>query len=228
MTTGRPSKISPTARETIAQQLARGATSAEAAQAAGISVRTLTNWLARGRVANAKRRAGTKLTAAERPYLQLLDQITAAERELDRRTVEAIDRYVSAGVDFQTAAAAGGVSFAQLERLEARAELIRDRRNAGERIGGEERVYLALSDGPAQAQARLKVQALACIHKAALNGNWRAAAWWLERMFPDEFASPNLRARGVGAGRPRGATSAPDRPSTSDPPPPRIRLSRAS
>ena len=40
----------------------------------------------------------------------------------------------------------------------------------------------------AEAEARAKVTAMGCIVKAARDGEWKAAAWWLQKMFPHQFS----------------------------------------
>ena len=46
----------------------------------------------------------------------------------------------------------------------------------------------ALYQEAAQAQALAKVTALGCITKAIRDGDWRAAAWYLQRLHPEQFS----------------------------------------
>ena len=46
----------------------------------------------------------------------------------------------------------------------------------------------ALYQEATQAQALAKVTALGCITKAMRNGEWRAAAWYLQRLHPEQFS----------------------------------------
>ncbi len=39
-----------------------------------------------------------------------------------------------------------------------------------------------------EAESRAKITAIGCITKAMRNGDWRAAAYWLERKFPHQFS----------------------------------------
>lgn len=44
-----------------------------------------------------------------------------------------------------------------------------------------------LYKGVQQAEARAIARNIAIIQKAAQDGNWQAAAWWLERKYPEEW-----------------------------------------
>ncbi len=50
----------------------------------------------------------------------------------------------------------------------------------------------ALRDAVRQAESKAQIMAQGCITQAARNGDWRAAAWFLERRVPERF-SPNSR-----------------------------------
>ena len=122
---------------------------------------------------------------------------------------ELIVRHLESGSSLEVAARAAGVARRTLQRWLAagvEAEAAAEQRELNER----EQAYLDLREAAEEARARAQVRALATIQKAALDGSWQAAAWFLERVFPDEFSTKRPRGKGVG-GRPVGATSAPDR-----------------
>jgi len=48
------------------------------------------------------------------------------------------------------------------------------------------------SDGLTRAEAEAEMYALAAIRTAAANGEWRAAAWWLERRHPRDYGKVAL------------------------------------
>ena len=55
-----------------------------------------------------------------------------------------------------------------------------------------------LSEGLEKARAKRKAFMIQTITKAARDGTWQAAAWWLERVYPKEFAKPDrYRDEGV-------------------------------
>lgn len=47
-----------------------------------------------------------------------------------------------------------------------------------------------LSEGMKKAEMERKAKCLDVIHKAANEGSWQAAAWYLERRYPKEYAKP--------------------------------------
>lgn len=69
----------------------------------------------------------------------------------------------------------------------------------------DNRVKLALVDGLRKAEAEYKEQLLQTIWKAASNGpqTWTAAAWLLERKYPDEFGQRQRREEAHAAEAPR-------------------------
>ncbi len=48
--------------------------------------------------------------------------------------------------------------------------------------------YADLRAAVLEAESRAKITAIGCITKAMRNGDWRAAAYWLERKFPHQFS----------------------------------------
>ena len=122
-----------------------------------------------------------------------------------------IVRHLESGSSLEVAARAAGVARRTLQRWLAAGEEAETASEAGSRLSAREQAYLELREAAAEARARAQVRALATIQKAGLDGSWQAAAWFLERVFPEEFSARRQREKGVG-GRPVGATSAPDRP----------------
>ena len=49
--------------------------------------------------------------------------------------------------------------------------------------------YAAFRDAVLEAESRSKVTAIGCVTKAVRDGDWRAAAWFLERKWPAEFCA---------------------------------------
>lgn len=94
---------------------------------------------------------------------------------LTPEVAQAIVKAVSAGNPRGVAAAAAGVSRATLFRW-----LARGRRET-------EGAYRDLCDGVKKAEARAVRRRVGVVRKAAASGAWQAAAWWLERRYPDEF-----------------------------------------
>ncbi|MGQ0670422.1 MAG: hypothetical protein ACT4PO_12225 [Actinomycetota bacterium] len=82
-------------------------------------------------------------------------------------------------------AAEARVRKVSVARKDTRAEIIA-------RLIGTEASYLALADAVEQAFAEAEVRDIATIEKAAKT-QWQAAAWRLERMFPDRFGQRTHR-----------------------------------
>ena len=94
-------------------------------------------------------------------------------------TPEVTDRLVQAlalGNYRQDAADFAGIDVATLRRWMARGR------------AASEGLYAELYEAVRAAEARAKITATGCITKAARDGEWRAAAWWLQRKFPHQFS----------------------------------------
>ena len=122
---------------------------------------------------------------------------------------ELIVRHLESGSSLEVAARAAGVARRTLQRWLAAGEEAEAAAD-GRELNAREQAYLELREAAGVARARSQVRALASIQKAGLDGSWQAAAWFLERVFPEEFSARRPREKGVG-GRPLGSSSAPDR-----------------
>lgn len=195
---GRPGKLTAAARSGIARRLAAGETIPLAAASAGIGARTLERWLAEGRIAQDLANAGKPIPAKSQPFVQLLVAIEQAELELTDDTREQIaGRMLATGSEVPAAAASVGVSTRALERWLELGRQARERRRAGSPPGAADLVYLALLDDIDQAHGAAEVGALGTIQKAMLNQDWRAAAWFLERMWPERYGKRQGRPSGI-------------------------------
>ena len=86
-------------------------------------------------------------------------------------------------------------------RRKAEAE-IRRREDPAETPDPEMEPYVELYQEVEQAEGEATVAMLGQIEKAALNGNWQAAAWKLERRFPDEYSRRIVQIQGDADGGP--------------------------
>ena len=121
-----------------------------------------------------------------------------------------IVRHLESGSSLEVAARAAGVARRTLQRWLAAGVEAEAAAEAGTRLSARQQAYLDLREAAEEAWARAQVRALATIQKAGLDGSWQAAAWFLERVFPEEYSARRPREKGVG-GRPLGSSSAPDR-----------------
>lgn len=120
-------------------------------------------------------------------------EITEEKRE---RVVDAI----SAGNYMETAAAYAGIAkdtlYAWLKR--GARERARVEKNPRFSVRKEERPFVEFSDAVKKALAESEMQDVTTISTAAALGTWQAAAWRLERKFPDRWGN---RARIEHTGR---------------------------
>lgn len=96
-----------------------------------------------------------------------------------KRTQSAEDRIVAAiklGATLQRAAAAGGITYRALRYWLDDAEQ-----------RGEDSPSFQLFQSIKAAESYRAEQALKAIQRAATQGNWQAAAWYLERRYPHEY-----------------------------------------
>lgn len=94
--------------------------------------------------------------------------------KLEQNVADQLVAYVRAGALLEVALPAVGV------KLEAFDELIRSDDELRERLE--------------QARATAEVANVALVRQAAQEGNWLAAAWLLERLYPDRYARPSQRS----------------------------------
>lgn len=102
------------------------------------------------------------------------------------RIIQALD----AGSFFDDACAFAGVSKSAAYEWLARGRAARAEQEAkGEQheLPGNERLFLEFADAVEKARAAAVITNLAVIKTAANNGQWQAAAWWLERTAPEKY-----------------------------------------
>lgn len=98
--------------------------------------------------------------------------------KLTNEIVEQLSTRLRSGAPLDVACRAVGVDEAQLD-----AELRKTTKRAS-----------ALRERLEQARASAEFANVALISRAARDGNWLAAAWLLERLYPDRYARPSQRA----------------------------------
>ena len=119
--------------------------------------------------------------------LKLLQRIDPGQKETYQ------DRLLSAlkaGSFFDDACAYAGVSKSAAYEWLAKGRAARDlQESKGEQyeLPGEDRIYLEFTDAVERARAGAVIGNLAIIRTAAQNGQWQAAAWWLERTAPEKY-----------------------------------------
>ena len=108
--------------------------------------------------------------------------------KLDYKVQEKIVQAIKAGNYIETAAAYAGISKSTLYDWLKRGEREKQRvaKNPRYRIRKSEKIYVEFSDAVEKALAEAEVRDVLLIGKAA-EEQWQAAAWRLERKFPDRW-----------------------------------------
>lgn len=120
-----------------------------------------------------------------RPTTRRGRQARAYTPEVAARIVE----LVSAGVPIEHAVSAAGVSKATFYRWMQLAE-------SGKAGGKVATHYIDLRDAVEKARSEAVAHNVAIVEAAAPK-NWQAAAWWLERVHPEQFARRDGMAVGI-------------------------------
>lgn len=100
----------------------------------------------------------------------------AGNGKLSKDVIKELTRLIRSGINNKDACAVAGVSESTLYRWLQEP-----------RAGLEQELYESLE----KAKAERKAFMLTAITTAAKNGTWQAAAWYLERQYPAEYARPD-------------------------------------
>lgn len=100
----------------------------------------------------------------------------AGNGKLSKDVIKELTRLIRSGINNKDACAVAGVSESTLYRW------LQEPRGAL-----EQELYESLE----KAKAERKAFMLTAITTAAKNGTWQAAAWYLERQYPAEYARPD-------------------------------------
>lgn len=117
--------------------------------------------------------------------------ITRAGRptKLTKKRAETICSYIRMGSYIETAAEAAGICKQSFFSWLNRGNDVIDRMDRGERIEDpEDKMYAGFVRSVNRAVAQSEINDLKNINKAAAEGIWQAAAWRLERRYPERWA----------------------------------------
>lgn len=107
--------------------------------------------------------------------------------EIDSLKVETLVTALRTGNYFEHACAFAGLSPSTVYRWLERGRKEREIIEQGNKPDPNEMHYVELCDTIEKARAEAVVRNVGIIQKAANNGTWQAAAWWLERTMPTQF-----------------------------------------
>lgn len=119
---------------------------------------------------------------------------TGRPSKLTPEVQDTICKYLRAGNAFKTACEAAGIGYATGVEWRARGE---DR--DPERAGDEAFAQFAAATRRAESEALARCAAV--VQKAAVDGNWQAATWFLERRAPTEWGRVDRRTIALSEGQ---------------------------
>ena len=117
-----------------------------------------------------------------------LQPIRMANGSVDEQSARRLIDAMRGGTDLETACAYAGQSLSAVSELIAVGQAESDRIEAGLEPVESNATALSLWREVYKARAESIVRAVAQIQKAANQGDWKAAAWWLERAMPATYA----------------------------------------
>lgn len=121
---------------------------------------------------------------------------------LNTQTQDKIVSAVRAGSYLDDAAALAGVSRHALFEWLAKGRQAQEKANTGHDLTDRETLYADFTDAVETARAEAQLRNVAIIQKAANEGTWQAAAWFLERTNPRKWGRFETVEVGVAEDRP--------------------------
>lgn len=103
----------------------------------------------------------------------------------DQRIKKLLDA-LKGGVDINTASQFAGINYQTVYRWVERGQRENERLEQGLEPTDTEAPFYELWQSMRQARAEAVVRNMAQVQKAANQGDWKAAAWWLERTMPKD------------------------------------------
>lgn len=103
---------------------------------------------------------------------------------MDEQRVKKLLDALKGGVDINTASQFAGINYSTVYRWVERGQRENERQEQGLEPDPAEAEFYELWQSMRKARAEAVVRNMAQIQKAANQGDWKAAAWWLERATP--------------------------------------------
>jgi hypothetical protein len=111
-------------------------------------------------------------------------EISVASSSIDRDKRRILLDALRGGADIRTASHYAGLNYTIVFRV---MEIGQTLAEAGRELNPDESAAVELWDQTRKARADAIVRNVAQVQKAAQQGEWKAAAWFLERTLPDVF-----------------------------------------
>lgn len=119
----------------------------------------------------------------------MVGRITKLTPDVQKRIITALE----AGNYFETACEAAGISASTGHEWMARGRGTSNTRPQTE-------LYAQFAEAVERASSKAEIDNLNLINKAARDGTWQAAAWWLERRFPNRWGRTRVELTGADGG----------------------------
>jgi hypothetical protein len=125
--------------------------------------------------------------------------------DISPKQVESLTGAIKSGADLETSCHFAGISIQVCYRYLERGKLEAERIANGETASADEKDFLSFWEELRKARADAIVRNVAQIQKAAQDGQWQAAAWWLERTVPETYGKQRPNPS-IGGDSPKGIT----------------------
>jgi len=117
-------------------------------------------------------------------------------RIFETERIEEFLQLIQDGVDFNIAADSARLARSTLFDWLKRGREIQGRDDELSKLSSKDIAYLDFLERFMRARVTPEIKAVETISKSVENGSWRAAAWILERRFPDRWALDHRQAKG--------------------------------
>jgi hypothetical protein len=107
--------------------------------------------------------------------------------QLEDPKVKILLQALTAGNYIEVACSFAGLAPSTVYRWLERGRAERASQELGNKANAKEKPYLDLCESVEKARATAVLRNMTIIQTAANNGQWQAAAWWLERSMPNQY-----------------------------------------
>lgn len=119
---------------------------------------------------------------------------------MDELKVKVLLDALKGGADITTASQFAGLNYSTVYMWVERGQRENERIEAGLGSNDDEATYLELWQRMRKARAEAVVRNVAQVQKAAQQGDWKAAAWWLERTVPEHYSAKRTEPKRLSSG----------------------------
>jgi len=111
---------------------------------------------------------------------------------LNEEKVSKFLEYIEAGNDFDISADASGIARSTLYNWLSIARGVEDKMKSGFSPNPLEHKFLDFLEKYKRARVAIEIKSVAAIAESVEKGSWRAAAWFLERRYPERWSDKKI------------------------------------